>query len=187
MCERRNSSRLCSLHAHALCYLQEHLRHLDYHYKKRTSRVQMVGKSNSTPPQITVLSCATCAHAAQYSITDITASEIFIFPERSRSHISTAGQPRVNRGSTADQPLISFFNRFKWDFVCSCFRINIQDSVFDSQEGKRGGCLLAGSTRRRPVLPSPVHSLRLAVRRPDPTGPYCVRVLDSTGYVIYLL
>ena len=43
------------------------------------------------------------------------------------------------------------------------------------------GCLLAGSTRRRPVLPSPAPPRRPAVRRPDPTGPKCVRVLDSTG------
>ena len=43
-------------------------------------------------------------------------------------------------------------------------------------EGKREGCLRAGSTQRRPVLPSPAQPRRSAVRRPDPTGPWCVRV-----------
>ena len=51
-------------------------------------------------------------------------------------------------------------------------------------EGKREGCLLAGSTQRRPVLASPAPPRRPAVRRPDPTGPWCVRVLDSTGYIL---
>ena len=60
------------------------------------------------------------------------------------------------------------------------FRINVQDSVLDSLEGKREGRLLGGSTQRRPVLPSPAPHRRPAVRRPDTTGPWCVRVLDST-------
>ena len=79
--------------------------------------------------------------------------------------------PVINRLSTAGQPLISFLHRFTWDFVCSCFRKVVQDSVFDSLEGKTEGCLLARSTRRRPVLPSPAPPRRPAVRRPDPTGP----------------
>ena len=71
------------------------------------------------------------------------------------------------------QSLISFLHRFKWDFVCSCFRRQVQDSVLDSLEGKREGCVLNRSTRRQPVLPSPTPPRRPAVRRPDTTGPCC--------------
>ena len=39
------------------------------------------------------------------------------------------------------------FDRYKLD--CSCFRRNVQDSVFDSLEGKREGCFFAGSTQRQ--------------------------------------
>ena len=46
---------------------------------------------------------------------------------------------------------------------------------------------LAGSTRRRPVLPCPVLPRRPSVRRPDPTGPKCVRFLDSTGWTLIWL
>ena len=49
--------------------------------------------------------------------------------------------------------------------------MDVQDSVYDTLEGKREGCALARSTRRRPVLPSPAPPRRPAVRRPDPTGP----------------
>ena len=69
---------------------------------------------------------------------------------------------------------------FKYELDCSCFRRDVQDSVLDSLEGKREGCLRAESTQRHPVLPSPAPPRRPAVRRPDPTGPWCVRVLDST-------
>ena len=61
----------------------------------------------------------------------------------------------INRLSTAGQPLISVLHRFTYDKGCSCFRRDVQDSVFDSLESKREGCLLAGSTRRRAVLPKP--------------------------------
>ena len=70
---------------------------------------------------------------------------------------------------------------FKYELDCSCFRRDIQDSVFDSLAGEREGCLLAGSTQRRPVLASLALPRCPAVRRPDSTGPWCVRVLDSTG------
>ena len=46
------------------------------------------------------------------------------------------------------------------------------------------GCLLVGSTHRRPVLPSPAPPCRPAARRPDLTGPWCVRVLGSTSLII---
>ena len=45
------------------------------------------------------------------------------------------------------------------------------------------GCLLASWTQRRPVLPQPrpAPPCRPAVRRPDLTCPWCVRVLGSTS------
>ena len=70
---------------------------------------------------------------------------------------------------------------FKYELDCSFFRRDVEDSVLDPLGGKREGCLLAGSTQRRPVLPSPAPPHRPAVRRADPTGPWCVRVLDSTS------
>ena len=88
----------------------------------------------------------------------------------------------LRRALRPDPPVIcpgfGFDNKYELD--CSCFRRDVQDSVLDSLEGKREGCLRAGSTQRRPVLPSPAPLCRPAVRRPDPTGPWCVRVLDST-------
>ena len=69
----------------------------------------------------------------------------------------------------------------KNEFDCSCFRRNVQGSVLGSLGGKRESSLLAGSTQRRPVLPSPAPPRRPAARRPDPTGPWCVRVLGSTS------
>ena len=47
--------------------------------------------------------------------------------------------------------------------------------------GKRDGSPLSGSPRLRPGLPRPAPPRRPAVRSLDPTGPWCVRVLDSTG------
>ena len=58
---------------------------------------------------------------------------------------------------------------------------SVQDSVFDSLESKSEGRLLAGSTRWRAVLPRPDSFSPPRRAPPDPTGPYCVRVLDSTG------
>ena len=75
------------------------------------------------------------------------------------------------RGSTAGQPLISFLHRFTKDFVCSCFRRDVQDRCLRFAGGQEGVCLLAGSTRRRPFLPSPAPPRCPALRRPDPTGP----------------
>ena len=69
----------------------------------------------------------------------------------------------VNRGFCS-------FVGFKYELNCSCFRRDVQDNVLDSLGGKREGCPRAGSTQRRPVLPSPAPPRRPAVRRPDPTG-----------------
>ena len=87
--------------------------------------------------------------------------------------------PLINRLSTARHVPQAVF---KYELEYSFFRRDVQESVYDSLEGKRESCVLAGLTRQRPVLPSRAPSRRAAVRRPDPSGPWCVRVLDSTGY-----
>ena len=93
------------------------------------------------------------------------------------NRLSAAGQPLVNRGSTADFVPPSVYIGFRL-FVLpkrhpgQCLRFAGK---------KKDGCLLAGPTRRRPVLPCPVRPRCHSVRRPDPTGPKCVRFLDSTG------
>ena len=70
----------------------------------------------------------------------------------------------------------------EYELDCSCFRRNVQESFLDLLENKSKGCLLAGSTYRHPILSSPALPRCSAVRRPDPTRPWCVRVLDSTGF-----
>ena len=64
---------------------------------------------------------------------------------------------------------------FKYELDCSCFQKDIQESVFDLLEGKSEGCLFAGSTLWRPVLSSPALPHCSAMRRTDPTRPWCVR------------
>ena len=58
---------------------------------------------------------------------------------------------------------------------------NVPESVLDSLECKREGYFRAGSTQRRPVLTCSALPRCAAVRRPDPTGLWCGRVLDSTS------
>ena len=53
--------------------------------------------------------------------------------------------------------------------------------MFDALEGTGDACPLGEPVRRRPVLPDPALPRRPAVRRPDPTLPWYVRVLGSTG------
>ena len=89
---------------------------------------------------------------------------------RTKSARAPADQRPVNRWSTARQTLISFLHRCTQDFVCLCFRTNVQKSVIDSLEGKREGCPLAGLSRWRPVLQSPAPPSCPAVLRPDPTS-----------------
>ena len=98
-----------------------------------------------------------------------------------------SSQERKNAFRPADQSLVKCWSTA--DFVplsvlkkldCPFTRRDIQESFLDSLENKSEGCLLAGSTSRRPVLSSPTLPRCSAVRRPDPTRPWCVRVLDST-------
>ena len=54
-------------------------------------------------------------------------------------------------------------------------------SMLDALEGTRDRCLLGEPIRRRPVLPGSAPPRCPAMRRPDPTRPWYVRVLESTG------
>ena len=51
----------------------------------------------------------------------------------------------------------------------------------DRLEGGMDGSLLGEPSRRRSVLPAPAQPRRPAERRPVPTRPWYVRVLDSIG------
>ena len=90
-------------------------------------------------------------------------------------------KPLIYRLSTGRQPDVLFLQRFTLDFLCSCFRRVVQDSCFrcfGRQEGQ------GVSWVNRPVgVPLYQAPPRPAVRRSDPTRPWCVRVLDSTGLV----
>ena len=93
----------------------------------------------------------------------------------------------INRLQTGCQPLVNrlFCSSvgFKYEFRLFVLpKRRSRECSLDSLEGKSEGCLLAGSTQRRPVLSSPALPRCPAVRRPDPTRPWCVRVLDSTGF-----
>ena len=87
--------------------------------------------------------------------------------------------PPPRRAPRPDPPVVC--PGFGFDRLdCSCFRRYVQDSFLDSLEGEREGKLRAGSTQRRPVLLCPAPPRCPAVRRSDPTGPWCVRVLEFT-------
>ena len=60
------------------------------------------------------------------------------------------------------------------------FEESFKTVVCDALASARVGCLLGEPIRRRPVLPGPAPPRRPAVRRPDPTRPWYVRVVDST-------
>ena len=83
-----------------------------------------------------------------------------------------------SRGETADQ------TRVKSGFcssIGSCFGKKFKTCVLDALAGRRDSCLLGEPIRRRPVLLGSTPPRCPAVR-PDPTRPWYVRALDSTGY-----
>ena len=95
-----------------------------------------------------------------------------------KSGFRPAHKPR----SIASQPLVCFsIGLHRVSFVRAS-RDTPRRVFFDRLGGNRGGCLLGEPARRRPVLPVPAPPRRPAVRRPVPTCPWYVRVLDSTGY-----
>ena len=83
-------------------------------------------------------------------------------------------KPWVNRGLCSP---IGLKNRIS--FVRAC-EVSFRRFVFGSLESVLVGCLLRGSTRRRPVPLGPAPLRPTAVRRLDPTRPFCVRVSGST-------
>ena len=90
----------------------------------------------------------------------------------------------IVRERTDGQLRVSFLRRLLIKITLCVLSKYVQKSVFDSLGGKREFCLRAGSTQRRPVLPSHAPRSLSAVRRPDPPSPWCVRVLDSTGRIV---
>ena len=87
-------------------------------------------------------------------------------------------QPLNNRLSTAD-----FVPAFGLHII-SLVRASgetFRRHVFDALEGMRDACLLDELFCRRPVLPDPAPPPAL---RLDPTRPWYVQVLDSTGHVM---
>ena len=90
-------------------------------------------------------------------------------------------RPAACRAPRPDQPwyvqVLDSTSEYKFDR--SCFRRNVQDSDLDSLAGKLKVCLRAGSTQRPAVLLSPAPPRGSAVRRPGPTGLWCVRVFPD--------
>ena len=85
--------------------------------------------------------------------------------------------PQVNRGSTARCAPVGLSRIFFVRASEGAFRT----TVFDALRGKRGGCVLGGPTRRRPLLPGPAPPRRPALGRSDSLRPWHVRVYDSTS------
>ena len=85
-----------------------------------------------------------------------------------------------SRWSNAGQPLILFLRRFliRIKLYLLPERRSRECSRFAGAQEQ--GSLLAGLTQRRPVLSSPALPRCPAVRRAEPTRPWCFWVLDST-------
>ena len=93
--------------------------------------------------------------------------------------------PRINRLSTGCQPraLCSPIGLHRISLVRpseESFRTGLSDAL----EGTRGGRHLGDPIRRRPILPGPAPPRRPAVRLPDPTRPWYVKVLDCSATVL---
>ena len=86
---------------------------------------------------------------------------------RRRLYIGQQPGTKSARGpadNTAGQPLVVFLHRFTWDFGCSCFRGDVQDSRLrwsGSQEGR------LSSLRTDPSASRPAPPPRRAPARPD--------------------
>ena len=95
---------------------------------------------------------------------------------RTKSDRLPADKPRVNRTFCSPIGLHRvYFVRASRDTSRRVF--------FDRLESVRDGCLLGEQIRRRPILLRPAPPRCPAVRRPVPTRPWYVRVLDSTNHL----
>ena len=96
-----------------------------------------------------------------------------------------AVSPFMNRSSTACQPDIVFLARLKLDFLCSCFREDIQDSCLRCPGGKQNLALLGEPSCR---CPAPCHPAppRSAARTShgryfDSPAGYAIFTFDGTN------
>ena len=94
-----------------------------------------------------------------------------------RRYIGQLPGTKSGRGP-ADKPRVLLLHRFTSGFLCSCFQGHVQEGCIRSS-GEEEGRLFPGQTdpsaaRPRPAPPS-------AMRRPVPTRPWYVRVLNSTS------
>ena len=86
--------------------------------------------------------------------------------------------PQIRRGSIADFVPPSVYN---WISFCSCIRRIVRDICAPCLRGQRGQLSLGRSDSSVPVLPGCAPPRCSAVRRPDPTRIWYVRVLGSTN------
>ena len=70
---------------------------------------------------------------------------------------------RINRGSTANRPVIVFPVRSTYNFFCLSFQRDVQTVVLDTREGKEIGYSLGEPSCRRFVLPGPAQTGHPAV------------------------
>ena len=89
-----------------------------------------------------------------------------------------ADKSDVNRGSTIGFVPLSVYIGFPLFVLLG----NRSKQLSTMLGGAKDGCLLGEPICRRPGLPGPAPPRRPAVRRPDPTCPWYVRVLDSTNF-----
>ena len=101
--------------------------------------------------------------------------------------VRPADKPRTNCWSNADFVPPSVYIGFRLFVLLKsrsgllCSMPWVRAVVHDALGGTRDSCLLGEPFRRRPVLPGSAPPRCSAVGRPDPTRPWYVQVLDSTG------
>ena len=95
-------------------------------------------------------------------------------PER-KSTSRPGDKPRINRGSTAD--FVPAFGLHRMSVVRASGEA-FRRRVFDALEGTKDSCLPGDQFCWHPVLPDPAPP---SAGRPDPTRPWYVPVLGSTG------
>ena len=103
--------------------------------------------------------------------------------ERSQSHSSTTHQPGLNRGYTADEPVLSVSNQLQEVFYYFLLLKNVQDSGFESLYKKNKVGFQCGSNRQR--QPRPPSNPPDAPPRPEGSvsGFWIRQVHNLKGYV----
>ena len=93
--------------------------------------------------------------------------------------------PRINQLSTAGFVPQSVYIRFR--YVVRASEETFKTGAYDALERTRDGCLLGESIRHRPVLLGPASTRHPAVRCPDPTRPWYVRVWIRQVKKVFML